>query len=380
MNSIYQLEVESEYWLEKALEMSENYIEQDICDWFFEADQDSKKTAENNEKVKKNTDTLIGNAARAVIKMIENIINDIKKWLNKQFSKRRLQTMQQQLRDSGKEKSLIKTADGNKINNVWKGIFKKTDDAINEAQKENDNINDNGDNGSDDNMGPIDHIINNIEGFANEQLKEIGENLGDVKTLGSAWTTTIAAEYGLRRAVDSAAYADKLLYDLEHDKRYMETLERDLGKAKAKQYKRKIKSLTKLISLYRLRVKLRGRYVQGTQAINQSIVDDCTQIINDTIDDVSNDKHRVRNLIFRDQAKGSFASSFSSKSKRDAARRADLRNKLTTNKHVFKGAKAGVNLGIKAYKGKEYIDKTVNTTDRTEKQSFFNKLIHGNND
>lgn len=375
MNSMYQLEVESQYWLEKALEVSEYYMEQDVYDWFFEADDNAKQTSQNNEKVKKNTDTLIGNAARAIIKMIENIINDIKKWTKNIFNKHKLQTMQQQLKESGKGKSLIKTADNEKVDNVWKNIFKKTDDAINAAQNEDEN------NVSDD-TGEIERLIGNIEGFANEQLKELGDGVGDVAKMGSAWVTTIAAEYGMRMAVDSAGAADQILHLLETDKRYMQQLERDLGEARAKNYKKKIKKLTKLYSLYKFRVKLRGRYVRTKEAITRSIIDDCTEIIGDLSSGVVNG-HPVKGTVkgvAKDQLKGSFASSFSSQEKRNAARRADLKNKLLTNKHTKEGIKGGLKIGEKIQKTKYEIQSTINTNDRTKKQSFFDKLLHGNGD
>lgn len=367
---MYELEVECEYWLEQANISVQGYIEQSDYEFLFEANQ---ATENNNNNVKNNTDTFIGNAARAVIKMIENIIVKIRNWLQNKFSKNHLNKLSEDLGKSGKGNTQIKTANTTKIKNNWNPIFKRLDNEVSKAKQEiEDTSNSTDDSGT---SGESEsNIINEIENMVKDQLGGLGNDLGDISQMGSAWVTTLTAEAALRVATTDAKSAEQILAVLENDKKLMEKLERDLGEARAKSYKKKIKSLTKGISLLRLRSKLIGQYTDSIYDAASSVIDDVQHII-----------QNGAGGVVKDHLKGFLSSGVSSEGSRKALRRADLTGKLRTNPNNAKGVKAAVRAGSEVYKQAEHARRLAGKSrpskeDRKEtRKKIFNTLLYGTN-
>jgi len=375
MDIYYKYAVECEYWLEQASIEADNYVDQSLYDWLFEADTD---TENSNNQTKSKTDTFLGNAARAVIKMVENIISNIRNWLHRTFNSGRFKSAQQNLQQSGKGGTQIKTANTSKIKEVWNSIFHKTDEAVKQAQDENNSIpdndpnaNNNNNNGNNNDSGDqtvgegVDAAISGIEQMVKEKLDGLIGTNGDVTRMGQTWVTTITAEAALRRATTNAQEAENLLTLLENDKNLMKRLERDLGKAKAKSYKKKVKSLSKTISLVRLRAKFRGQYIDSIMDAGNSVLDDVEYIIS----------HKGKNVV-GDHVKGVASTALSSTNRREARRRSQLEDQLLGNGNTMRA----VRVADQAYRTKEYIRQNSNSNGNTSRTNgFLHNLVFGAN-
>lgn len=342
------------YWIEMAYERADDYIELSYTDRFFEA-EDSENN-KKNDKTEKDSSTMIGNAARALIKMIENVISSIRKWLNEKFSIKRINAIRKAIKDAGKENQSVKTVDTKKVNAVYDEVYDK-------AKKEAERIESEGNNpeGSAGTKEDTDNFIKGLENLLSDKLKGLGGDLKDVANTGGAWITTLSCEAALRMAENDAAKAETYLAALEHDKGLMEKLEKDLGKFQAHNFKAKIKDCTRLVSLHRFMVIIRGRQQRSDAEIISNLIDDVSKII-----------------TVGDELKGSFTTHRSSKERVDAARRTDLRHKLITNPHTAKGVKGVLKAKTTVDRAKRSAQFTTGShAERTKGNNLFQDLLDG---
>lgn len=358
------------YWIEMAYERADEYIELSYTDRFFEA-EDSENN-KKNDKTEKDSNTMIGNAARALIKMIENVITSIRKWLNEKFSIKRINAIRKAIKDAGKENQSVKTVDTKKVNAAYDEVYEKAKKEAERIESEENNPE-----GASGTKEDTDNFIKGLENLLSDKLKGLGGDLKDVANTGGAWITTLSCEAALRMAENDAAKAETYLAALEHDKGLMEKLEKDLGKFQAHNFKAKIKDCTRLVSLHRFMVIIRGRQQRSDAEIISNLIDDVSKVITVGEDGKSTIKGTVKNWR-RDELKGSFTTHRSSKERVDAARRTDLRHKLITNPHTAKGVKG-------VLKGKTTVDRakrsaqftTGSHAERTKGNNLFQDLLDG---
>ena len=308
------------YWIEMAYERADDYIELSYTDRFFEA-EDSENN-KKNDKTEKDSTTMVGNAARALIKMIENVIVSIRKWLKEKFSIKRINAIRKAVKDAGKENQTVKVVDSKKMDAAYDEVYEKAKKEAERIESEENNPE-----GASGTKEDTDNFIKGLENLLSDKLKGLGGDLKDVANTGGAWITTLSCEAALRVAENNAERAEVYLAALEHDKGLMEKLEKDLGKFQAQNFKAKIKDCTRKVSLHRFMVIIRGRQQRSDAEIISNLIDDVSHIVSGE-------------GTIKDEIKGSFTTHRSSKERIDAARRADLRHKIITNPNTGKGIKA----------------------------------------
>jgi hypothetical protein len=328
------------FWLEKANERAEDYIELSYTQAFYEADDSDTNKA--NDKTEKDTNTFIGNAARAVIKMIENLISSIRIWIKKHFSIKHINDVRTAIKNAGKENESVKVIDSKKVNAVYSEAIKKVEEeqkkAVQEAESMSESNTDEADTGVDDSG----NFITGIENMLSEKLQGLGKDLGDVAKVAPAWTTTLVADVALKNAINDEGTAEAYLRILESDKKLMEKLEQQLGKAQAKKFKKQIKSCTKAISLTRFAAKLRGECFNCEADIISTTIDDVSKIVSAPVSGAVGDFVKGNNIT---------------QDGKDRTRRAYLRSKLASNPQTKKGVKGlvkGANSARKAYNSAKF--------------------------
>lgn len=358
------------YWIEMAYERADDYIELSYTDRFFEA-EDSENN-KKNDKTEKDSTTMIGNAARALIKMIENVITSIRKWLNEKFSIKRINAIRKAIKDAGKENQSVKVVDSKKMNAAYDEVYDKAKKEAERIESEENNPE-----GAAGTKEDTDNFIKGLENLLNEKLKGLGEDAIDIGKAGSAWVTTLSCEAALRMAENDAAKAETYLAALEHDKELMGKLEKDLGKFQAQSFKAKIKDCTRKVSLHRFMVIIRGRQQRSDAEIISNLIDDVSKVITVGEDAKSTIVGTAKNWA-KDKVKGTLTTHRSSDERISAARRSDLRRKLVTNPNTAKGIKGAVNAKGTYDRAKRSAQFTTGShAERTKGNNLFQDLLDG---
>lgn len=125
----------------------------------------------------------------------------------------------------------------------------------------------------------IDQAIAAVERSKSERSKQITDKVtksveSTLSNIKNGATAVVSVDAALRMAENSQQVAKMIKVTLEKENGIMDALEKELGEARAKDFKDKIDSLSKKVSLHRLKVRILGQYT-GTMsgALNQIVTD-----------------------------------------------------------------------------------------------------------
>ena len=156
----------------------------------------------------------------------------------------------------------------------------------------------------------IDQAIAAVEQSKSNRSKQIVDKVtGAVeKTLTgvkNGATAVFSVDAALRMAENNQQVAKMIKANLEKENGIMDALERELGEARAKDFKDKIDSLSKKVSLHRLKVKILGQYTGTMSGALEQTLTDFENIFNGDTSLKGNLK-RVSNTRIIDDAIGAY--------------------------------------------------------------------------
>lgn len=156
----------------------------------------------------------------------------------------------------------------------------------------------------------IDQAIAAVERSKSERSKQITDKVtktveNTLTNIKDGATAVVSVDAALRMAENSQQVAKMIKSTLEKENGIMDALERELGEARAKDFKDKIDSLSKKVSLHRLKVRILGQYT-GTMsgALNQIVTDFENIFSTDT--SLKGNLKRVSNTRIIDDAIGAY--------------------------------------------------------------------------
>lgn len=157
-----------------------------------------------------------------------------------------------------------------------------------------------------------------------------------VKGLGDSSKAIFSVDTALRMAEGNRNVAKWIKSQLEKENGVMNYIESELGKERAQDFKNKINSSTKLLSMHRLKVMILGQYHNTASGALNQVISDFETLLNPKMDTTTNIK-RATQMRIVDDAIGSF----NSKTGSNVTKRGIVKAGLSVKREVD-GAKKSV--------------------------------------
>lgn len=258
------------------------YEPKTVVQRFFEDGEDSIR----NQEAAVKTENALKSAINAIKQMISKAINAVTNFIQTMFmgkdEKDRFLKFKQMVAENPEFK-------GKKI--TVKN-FKEIDQRYQESLKQ------------------IDQAIAAVEQSKGERSKQIADKVTNnvektLKGVKDGATAVFSVDAALRMAENNRQVAKMIKSTLEKENGIMDALERELGEARAKNFKDKIDSLSKKVSLHRLKVRVLGQYTGTMSGALEQTVKDFENIFN-TDTSLKGNIRRVSNTRIIDDAIGAY--------------------------------------------------------------------------
>ena len=273
---------ESQRQLDLASYYISKYETKSIVERFFE---DGEQSAQNQEAANKSEGAL-KSAIRAIKEMIAKVITSVTNFIQTMFmgkdEKARFLKFKEMVAENPEFKNKRVTVKN----------FREIDKRYQESLKQ------------------IDTAIAAIDRVKSDKAQQITDKVvsGVEKTLTGikdGATAVFSVDAALRMAENNQQIAKMIKATLEKENGIMDALERELGEARAQDFKNKIDSLTKKISLHRFKVKILGQYTGTMSGALEQTLTDFENIFN-TDTSLKGNLKRVSNTRIIDDAIGAY--------------------------------------------------------------------------
>ena len=191
----------------------------------------------------------------------------------------------------------------------------------------------------------INHSIDSIDNANEEKANEIVEKTKKViatatKNLGEPVTAIVSVDLALRMAESNTDVAKMINGMLEKENGLMDKISSQIGKERAEDFKKKIKSSTHKISLHRMKVRLLGQWHRGLSSSVGRTVQDFTQILNPKMSLGAN-INRMKHMRVFDDILGAYNTKTNSNvTKKDIVK--TVNNTRRTAKKINKAVKSDI--------------------------------------
>ena len=275
--------LESGNEIQMAYESICNYIPKSAVEMFFE---EEGQNTPSNQQTGNTVINHIKNVITAIKNMINNIIAKVSDMIQKFFmsknERNQFEEFKRILAENPEYKNKqIRVKDFKKIRAEYQKSLDKIDQNIANAQR-----------------------MKEEEAAATvEKMKQLAENT--VKGIKSGATAVFSVDTALRLAENNRDFAKWINKKLENEKIIIENIEKQIGSERAKDFQKKIKSTTHILSLHRCKVWLLGQYAGTTSGALDRVIQDFENLLSPKMDAKSNMK-RVSNMRIIDDVIGAY--------------------------------------------------------------------------
>lgn len=229
-------------------EYMKDWVEIDEYSLLFESDSDPVVKAQaKNEEVSQKSSNVLSRMIQGVINMIKSIIESITNFFEELTldgdEKDAFQNFREQMKKDPKLKNVkVTVQDFRKINEEYDKLLKKGETELRKAK-------------ADENHG-LSGIIKEFEEAAKKKIEPA--------------SLIVTSELALKIAESDQNSARALKVALNHDKAFMEQLEKNFGKREANKFKKRIDNASEMTVLTRLMITLRGTRCKNIQTAVRS--------------------------------------------------------------------------------------------------------------
>ena len=249
------------YYLNEAERYLSLYCEIDPFEEIFEAYKpETQLKVDQNAKAKTGVMGSLTKACKAIMKMIQNIIDSISNF----FAKRNMDEEKRKAYESFKEacaknpelkNKKITVKDFDKLNEEYSKILAEAEKADRELA-----------NGKDMN---IENLVSKITSFCGN--------------IGKGAMVAVGATAALNMASSSQEIAKRMYASLKNDQKLEQQLIDAIGKKETQRFEREMKSLTKRVSLHREIMKLKGTYSRSVEEAIDNTFDSVWDLVGNAV-------------------------------------------------------------------------------------------------
>ena len=229
-------------------EYMKDWVEIDEYSLLFESDSDPVVKAQaKNEEVSQKSSNVLSRMIQGVINMIKSLIESITNFFEELTldgdEKDAFQNFKEQMKNDPKLKNVkVTVKDFRQINKEYDALLKKGEEELRKAK-------------ADENHG-LSGIIKEFEEATKKKIEPA--------------SLIVTSELALKIAESDQNSARALKVALNHDKAFMEQLEKNFGKREANKFKKRIDNASEMTVLTRLMITLRGTRCKNIQTAVRS--------------------------------------------------------------------------------------------------------------
>lgn len=232
-------------------EYMKDWVEIDEYSLLFESDSDPVVKAQaKNEEVSQKSSNVLSRMIQGVINMIKSIIESITNFFEELSldgdEKDAFQNFREQMKNDPKLKNVkVTVKDFRQINKEYDNLLKRGEEELRKAK-------------ADEKHG-LSGIIQEFQEAANKKIEPM--------------SLIISSELALKIAESDQNSARAIKVALDHDKSFMEQLEKNFGKREANKFKKRIDNASEMTMLTKLMITIRGTRCKNIQTAVKSTTD-----------------------------------------------------------------------------------------------------------
>lgn len=244
---MYNLSIIEEYMKE--------WVDIDEYSLLFESSSDPViKAQSKNDEISSKSSNIIVRLIQNVIKMINSLIESITNFFAelglKGDEKEAFNNFRDQIKKDPKLKNVkVTVKDFRKINQEYDAILKKSEQELRKAKA--------------DETYDLSGIIGELNNTINKKIEPA--------------SLIVTSEVALKMAESDQNTARALKVTLEHDKSFLEALEKEFGRGEAKRFKRRIDNAAKMTALTKLMITLRGTRCKNIESCLKTTTTELTK-------------------------------------------------------------------------------------------------------